>query len=388
MHKQKTVTVNIINRNYPPNTGVTAESAAELAAYLVANGLKVNIIYVDAGHQKSMARRNPPGTSYPIKTLNFGRHVALQLLGNLYESFRLLRKSRSLRPDVTICMTEPPLLNIIAAFFFKKSERWILWSMDLFPEGFSAGNIISENSRLYRFVDGAVRKNKPWHVISLGDHQIAYLKQKFGNNTTFTKLPCGIYTDNSTHEQVPAWATDRSKTILGYCGNIGQAHSDDFIMSVINSMNPDKFKLILALYGLKAKRVLDFAKGKPGVETVAFVERAELKYIDIHLSSLKREWVNISVPSKTVSSVCSGSAFLYHGCEESDNWSLLKEAGWRLPAENGNFVGFLPAFFADVDHTIHQKKIAASRLFTHLRKLKEDAFHDIHQRIMEICSSR
>jgi hypothetical protein len=386
MDKEKRITVNIINRNYPPNTGVIAECAAELVSYLITKGIKVNIIYIDPGAAWQRKFAEQPGTVYPIRGMHLGRSTLAHLLCNLYECFRLLRKSRSLNPDVTICITEPPLLSIAAAFFFGKRDKWILWSMDLFPEGFSVGDgmIVSQTSSIYKFVNRIVRKNKPSHIISLGNYQIKYLQEKFGAPMTFTKLPCGILSDNTAAEKIPAWASDRAKVILGYCGNCGDAHSDELVVSVVKMLDPEKYKIILAPYGMKAKRIIDFAKGKPGVEIVSYVERHELKYIDIHLASLKFEWVNILVPSKTVSAVCSGSAFLYFGSEQSDNWDLLKEAGWIVPSKNTSLENSLADFFADIEPHLNKKKAAAVKLLPQLQALKEGAFSDIHEQINKL----
>lgn len=389
MDEQKAITVNIVNRNYPPHAGITGESAAELASYLLERGIVVNIIHVDAVYRKEGTPQQPVGNSYKIKTFYNGKIKMIRLLSNLYEGVALLRKSQSLGPDLTICMTEPPLLSVCAAMLFTRKDKWVLWSMDLFPEALAAGKIISKANCLYRFLDYIVKNNKPHHVIGLGNFQINYMRQKFGSKMTFTKLPCGIFKLETMGASgpIPSWAMAPSKIILGYCGNLGEAHSYEFIISVIKNLDPEKHKFILAPYGSKAKKVLDFATGRSGVEIVTFVKKCELKYIDVHLASLKQDWVNVCVPSKTVSSVSSGSAFLYFGSEESDNWDLLKDAGWLLPPET-DFNQSVKEFFEQLDSTIGEKKLAAFRLIPQLQQIKQDAFLSIYRHIVQFGASK
>ena len=189
-----------------------------------------------------------------------------------------------------------------------------------------------EGKLFYKVIDKVVLSNKPSHIISLGPYQNEYLLEKYGRSLSSTILPCGVYNaDDQNHVELPSWAKERDKIYLGYCGNLGEAHSMEFLTSVIDCLDATRFKLILALYGAGGAKLADYAEGKPGVEIVSLVKRGELKYIDVHLASLKNEWVNVCVPSKTVSSVCSNATFIYYGTAESDNWELLKGAGWLIP---------------------------------------------------------
>ncbi|SHG92063.1 hypothetical protein SAMN04488109_2478 [Chryseolinea serpens] len=384
MDQQKAITVNIVNRSYPPNSGMTGESAAELAAYLLDKGIQINALHVDADYRKGTVQKKTIGNSHKIKTFYNGKNKFLRLFSNLYEGISILRKSQSLKPDVTICMTEPPLLNICAALIFKKKQKWILWSMDLFPEALSSGRIVTTSGFIYNFLDRIVLKNKPWHIISLGEYQTRYLQNKFGADVTFTNLPCGIYKETSEGSMnPPSWAENKTKIIFGYCGNIGEAHSTEFITSFIDTLNPERHKLVLALYGSKAKEVLAYAEGKPGVEILGFVNRVDMKYIDVHLASLKKEWVNVCVPSKAVSSVCCGSALLYDGDAESDNWHLLQRAGWRLREENLNEE--IASLLKTLDRaTVEQKKSEAVKLAEELNEMKNAAFHQIYSKITSL----
>jgi hypothetical protein len=95
------------------------------------------------------------------------------------------------------------------------------------------------------------------------------------------------------------------------------------------------------------------------------------------LASLLPQWTHISVPSKTVSSVCAGSAFLYYGNEDSDNWFLLRDAGWLIPyginMENG-----VKSFFQQFDtESLKKKKDEAKEIARALNTEKIKTFQKI-----------
>jgi len=244
MKRDSGTVVNILNRNYPPCPGITGESAAELAGYLVDRGLLVNIITVDGEYQGGGGEVKPAGNVFQIKTFYNGKSKAMRLLSNLYEGFSMVRKSGSFSPDVTICMTDPPLLNMWAAMLLRK-RKWILWSMDLYPEAFAAAGLVSKGNLFYKVIDKVVLSNKPSHIISLGPYQNEYLLEKYGRSLSSTILPCGVYNaDDQNHVELPSWAKERDKIYLGYCGNLGEAHSMEFLTSVIDCLDATRFKLI------------------------------------------------------------------------------------------------------------------------------------------------
>ena len=120
MDKAQQIIVNIINRNYPPGPGITSESANELAKFLVQKKIVVNVIHVNALYEGA-GSATPFGNIFSIKTFYNGRNKLLRLFSNLYEGFALLIKSNSLKPDVTICLTDPPLLNFWASLLINKN---------------------------------------------------------------------------------------------------------------------------------------------------------------------------------------------------------------------------------------------------------------------------
>ncbi|HRO42884.1 MAG TPA: hypothetical protein PL009_08620 [Flavipsychrobacter sp.] len=388
MAEQETLSVAIINRIYPPGKGITGESAAELAKFFLSKDIKVNIVHVEAEYNGGHANATSYGSVHKVRTFYNGKGKLIRLFSSLYEGYKLIQKGKKLRADVIICMTDPPLLNFWAALLLPKNTKWMLWSMDIYPEAFIAGKLINANNFFYRLVDKEIKKNPPSHIIALGKYQAAMLHKKYGSSIGITILPCGIYDKNDNENiatELPSWKKD-DKIIIGYCGNLGEAHSTEFLASVIDNIDPNLFTVVLALYGSHASQMLKYAKGKEGVVIIDNVKRKELKYIDIHLASLSENWVNVSVPSKTVSSVCAGSSFLYHGVKTSDNWEILNNAGWII--EGNQIDEQVKSFFSLINkEEIKQKKLNASEVGTQLNTLKKEAFEEIYLQVKSLSRS-
>jgi hypothetical protein len=382
MDSEKKITVAIVNRNYPPSKGITGEAASELATYLCEKNFSVNVIHVNIFYDGGGSEMSPAGNVFQVGSFYNGKNKILRLMANLTEGYRLIKVAKKLPCDVTICMTDPPLLNLWASLLLRK-RKWMLWAMDLYPEAFVSGRLVSSGNFLYKMMNKLLLKGAPQHIIALGPAQKEYLQAKYKDRVTgYSLLPCGVYSEKgSIDADTPRWANDKDKVYLGYCGNLGEAHSLEFLYAVVDNLDTGKFKLILAPYGAKSALLKKYVQGKEGVEVVDAVKRNHLRFIDIHLASLSKEWINVCVPSKTVSAVCSGSAFLYLGEAHSDNWILLQEAGWLLSwSENAGY-GVKKFFAAFQCEELAQKKEAAKRITEKLNVEKIKTFREIADKI-------
>jgi hypothetical protein len=386
MDSEKKIAVTIVNRNYPPSKGVTGEAASELATCLCEKGFEVNVIHVDVFYDGGGSEMAPTGNVFKVGSFYNGKNKILRLMANLTEGYQLIKAAKKLPCDVTICMTDPPLLNLWASLLLRK-RKWMLWAMDLYPEAFVSSRLVSSSNFLYKIINERLLKGAPQHIIALGTAQKKYLQAKYGDSvTSYSILPCGVFCKENSRRaaDTPHWAADKDKVYLGYCGNLGEAHSLEFLYAVVDNLDADKFKLILAPYGAKSALLKKYVCGKKGVEVVDAVGRNHLQLIDIHLASLSKEWTNVCVPSKTVSAVCSGSAFLYLGEAHSDNWILLQEAGWLLSWSENVEEGVKKFFAAFRREELTHKKEAAQRIAEQLNREKTEAFREIADKIREL----
>ncbi|MEM9412128.1 MAG: hypothetical protein AAGA30_13510 [Planctomycetota bacterium] len=353
----------IVNRNYPPRKGVTGESACLLAESLNQNpNLKISVVTVRSNYAGGGSSMEPVGEVHEIVSFYDGKQKILRLFSGFLESALLIWKAKRLRGTVTIVMTDPVFLSAIAAVLLR-NKNWALWSMDLYPDAFISSNLVQPTNPLYRLLHWIVYRSPPQFLIALGKLQADYLNQQYRAKIPNTILPCGVF-QPASNVPYPAWKKlNQDKIILGYCGNLGEAHSVDFLKFVLKHLDPKKYHLVLSVYGAKAQRFLDQVDAQQsGITMIDGVSRQQLCLIDIHLVSLLTKWSHVCVPSKAVSAVCSGSAFVFYGTQNCDNWDMLGEAGWLIDeADATNLDSNVKNLLGQIDHTELQSKKTAAR---------------------------
>lgn len=359
----------IVNRHYPPNPGITGESAWDLTKYLIEKyGIEVRIVHVKRSDLGGGQTRQPIGTTFEIATIYKGKNGILKLVAGFFDGLFLLIKTLRVPRGPVLCMTSPPLLPFWASWLLPLfGVRWALWSMDLFPEGFAADGLIKNTNPIYRFVRWVTYRLAPSHLFSLGPNQAQYIQESYQKTIPTTVIPCGVLLDQPRDAELPDWRKEDGKIYFGYAGNLGDAHSDTFLLSFLKYFNPEKHQLILAIYGTKSAQVLAAAKGMEGVTILKNIPRSQLHFIDVHLVSLLTKWTHIAVPSKAMSSVCAGGTILFCGSKEADTWALLHKAGWQIE-ESGNIENQVREFLIRITlNEVLQKKIAANSVADDLK---------------------
>ncbi len=416
----------IVNRHYPPNPGITGESAWDLAKYLIEkHDTEVHIVHIIGNDDGGGQVRQPVGVIHSLSSIYTGNNKILKQLSGFLDGYFLLKKAKNISDTAPIiCMTSPPLLPFWASLLLKR-RQWALWSMDLFPEAFVAIGMIAEKSFLYRYFLRKTYQNRPTKLIALGQKQAEFIQGKYkiftppnppqqgtvrraglltplpteeGSGATnasvelltplpfgegsgvglSTILPCGVIFHQTYETELPSWRKKNDgKIYFGYCGNLNDAHNENFLIEFIKAFDPQKHHLILALYGKKAEKMLEFARNQAEITILANVPRSQLNFIDVHLVSLISKYTHLMIPSKAVSAVASGGAMLFCGNPESDNWDMLQTAAWLIN-EEGNLGKQMSKFLSDLtQETLLEKKQNARKLNINLQKMVIDGYEEI-----------
>jgi len=340
MERSKRLNVTIVNRNYPPSKGIISESPSDLAKHFVDKGFNVHIVHTDGSYAGGGGMSEVVGTVHKVKAFYNGKNKLIRLMASMVEGYLLIAKARKINKGTIIVMTAPALLNFWASKLLrKKNIPWVYWSMDLFPEAFVAGKLITKSNPIYKYFHKESYSYAPEGLLALGEIQATFLEEKFNKKIDKVILPCGILlhqkNNNKTSDSTPEWKNEEHKIYLGYVGNLGEAHSVEFIKWVIDNLDHERQHLILVLYGSKAQEVKNYIKDKEkGITLLDHIPRAQLKHIDLHLVSLEPEWVNLCVPSKLLSAVHKSSVFLFFGTAHCDSWQYLQRAGWLIEKDN------------------------------------------------------
>lgn len=379
----------ILNRNFPPNAGITGYSAAELAAYLQQHGVEVHVVTAAGNYEGGVRSAGPIEgvTIHRVRKVYDGKNKILRLVGSLLEGRRMAAKAGSLQISPVITLTDPPLLNSwVARLGLRVQIPWIYWVMDIYPEAFAAAGLLKRGSSLYRYIKRCSLGSSPAHLIALGPQQGEYVQKDYARSLPMSILPCGV-------DQIekpltpPGWLPPGRKIILGYIGNLGQAHDPGFVEAVIAALDPEKHHFILSAYGIHAARVLKHAARFKHVSILPEVKRNELGFIDIHLVSLEPAWDHVCVPSKAVSAICAGGSLLLCATDQGDNWHLLNKAAWRIdpgadmPAAVTRMLNPLtPAMVAD-------KRQNAGTVCQTLLQMRTDGFAEILNAVRRLQTS-
>jgi hypothetical protein len=321
--------ISIIDRYYPPNPAISGEMACDMATHIIQSfpDVKVTAHYVDVSYLGGGSQMRVAGGLSSFRPLYAGRKKMPRLMSSLYEGHKLAANGLK-GADLLIALSDPPLLCYWASLLSaRKKVPWIYYCMDCYPDVFVAGDLLSRTNPICTYIKRSMSENPPGLLIALGKGQAGLIQSGFDAAIQHVILPCGVH-DEEMAVQSPAWKEDDGKIYFGYIGNLGEAHSADFITDFINILDGGKHKLILSVYGSKARETLCAVKGHPAVAIVDSLKREELHYIDVHLVSLLPSWTHVSVPSKAVSAVCAESAIIFNGKRDVDTWQMLGEAGW------------------------------------------------------------
>jgi len=374
MGGENKIKVTLVNRYYPPNQSITGESAAELASFLIkkSSNFDVNVVSIDADYKGKVHSSDTIGNAHLIKSYYNGKSKIFRFFANFFEGYQLIKKAIKINSDVIICLTDPPLVNFWAGILCKKSKTpWILWSMDLYPEAFSSARLVSENNFVYKYLLKKINQNIPDYLIALGDVQKQYLFNKFNKEIDHNVLPCGIH-NTPKNTEIPLWRKDDDKIYFAYAGNLGEAHSDQFLSSFISLMDKEKHQLILSVYGAKSAKILTQSKNKEYITIIDRLNKPDFPHVDIHLVSLLPRWTNVCVPSKAVSAICSESTMLFNGINNSDTVQMFSDASWIIDFSNDvkKEKNELDKFFKSINKSEIKTKRSNAKLIT--EKLNND----------------
>ena len=326
----------LINGIYPPDNGASGREANQFAGRLIQTGIDVTIVTTDRSYNAQANNHSYNGKVIRVKSRSLGPSKLFRLAASFWESYFLLKKAKSLKPDTFIVCTDPPLLNWYSSMMLQ-GEKWIMWTMDLYPEAFVANKLISDKSWIKgswinSLYERRLKNNPPTALMYLGEKQREFVQNKYG----FFGIPnfiisCGIRENiNQKSGDIPDWKTDSTRTYFAYCGNLGEAHSKEFLIGLIDLSDPNKHCFVLNLFGARAEEVKRSVGNKKNVHVVPWIEDGDMRLIDIQIVTLKKEWTHICVPSKAISSICYTTPIIFHGSPKGDINNSLSESSWFI----------------------------------------------------------
>jgi len=317
------------NRSYWPDTGATGQLLTELAEDLVStHGMEVTVVtgYPLTSNGTTLpprATRNgvrivrAPGTTLSPRRF-FGRalNYLTYFLSAVWAAVRLPRQ------DVTIALTDPPIIGL-AALAARPRHGMVFFCQDIFPEvaglleDFRSPAINAVLDRLNRFlVQRAAR------IIALGDTMASRLVH--GKGADAAKLTV-IHNWADTSAIVPSDKRNafakahnlESRFVVLHAGNIGLSQNLDVVIEAAGLLTSRTDILFLFIGDGNRKSALEAAVAARRLTNVRFLPfqpRDQLRWTyassDVCLVSLKPGLAGYIVPSKLYPILAAGRPYI------------------------------------------------------------------------------
>lgn len=316
------------NRSYWPDTGATGQLLTELAEDLVANhDIDVTVVTgypVAAGSPlpSSETRNGVRIVRARGTTLSTRRFTGRATNYLTYFFSALWTALRLPRQDVTIALTDPPIIGL-AALAARPRHGVIFFCQDIFPEvaglleDFHSPIINALLERLNRFM-----LRRAARIIALGDTMASRLVHGKGADPDRLTV---IHNWADTAAIVPSAKTNAfsvahgldSSFVLLHAGNIGLSQNLDVVIEAAALLKPRRDIVILFIGDGNRRAALQSLAASRGLDNVRFLPfqpRDQLRWTyassDVCLVSLKAGLAGYIVPSKLYPILAAGRPYI------------------------------------------------------------------------------
>lgn len=351
-----------VNQHYTPDVAATGQCLADLAEHLVREGYDVEVMAsrtrYASGQVSAPARETVNGVRVNrLSATGFGRKTHLGRIAD-YASFYAKVLGALLtgpRYDGVVFLTTPPLISLVGRIVrLLRGQRYGIWSMDLHPEAEVAAGMLREKSvsaRLLSWLDGLAYRGADF-VVDLG----AYMQKRVLAKGVEPSRARTVHIWGGKSEAVVAGETNpltehfglADKFVVMYSGNAGIVHDFGAVFEAMRVLRDDPRVFFLFV-----------GNGPRRADVEAFAERARLTnfayhdYVprhmlrhslsvaNVHLISLRSEFVGISVPSKLYGAMASARPILFVGPTQCETADAIRDARCGVtvdPSDGGDVV--------------------------------------------------
>ncbi len=356
----------VLNQYYWPGVEATAHLLTELCEVL-ADEFEVTVItgrlrdhdpLARPGHTERNGVRIVRVNSTAFERAKLGRR-AVNYVTYLLQSFRAAATTR--RPDVVVCMTDPPVIGTVAYLVARRFRAPLLViSQDVFPE------IAVELKRLENpVIVGALRVLIRWYlkradrVVAIGETMRRRLVEKGADSEHLTVIPNWVDTTVlSPRPRDNEWAQENGLAkgfVVMHSGNIGHAQNLDSLVRAGSFLRDlDDLSIVLIGTGAPLGYVEELARLLE-VDAARFmpyqpreVLSQSLSAADVHVVGLARGLSGYVVPSRLYGILAVGRPVIVCADAESETAQVVGEVGCGVVIEPGR-----PELLADAIRTAH-----------------------------------
>jgi colanic acid biosynthesis glycosyl transferase WcaI len=339
----------LLNEYFPPDTSATAKCAAQVAVAL-AEKHRVTVV---AGrpsydpterHSRYLLRREVRGnlivervgsTAYP--RFQMRRRVANYLT---YLSLAIPR-ALSIRSDVVLAMTDPPIEGIAGAAVARLSHRPFVYNIrDMYPDMAVGGSIVRPGSFTARWEAmhrWALRRAA--RVVVLGEDMRDRIVSKGVDPGRVVISRDGInIPENTPSPENPVAREIRGdfRFVLIHAGNLGFYGAWQTLISAVRMLENESVGLVFIGEGAMKSQIEAMAAGCRAIRFLPFRPASEIPLVlssgDMHVVTVKRGLEGVVVPSKLYPTLAAGRPVLGIAPEECDVVRVIRRTDCGLAA--------------------------------------------------------
>ena len=333
----------VLNQYYWPGVEATAQLLAQLCEAL-ARDYDVTVVTGHLyGHELPAEEIRNGVRIVRVRSTSYERSQIHRRAAN-YASYlgdTVLTALRDRRPDLVLCMTDPPIVGdvglIVATRF---GVPLLVISQDVFPE------IAERVGRLENpLVLGVLRRlvalylRRADHVVAIGDTMKRRLEQRGAPAERVTVIPNWVDTSElAPHPRRNAWSAEQfvdDAFVVMHSGNVGHAQDLDTLVRAATFLRDlARLQILVVGFGARYGELTDLAERLEVTDKIRFLgyqprERLSLSLssADLHYVGLARGLSGYVVPSRLYGILSVGRPVLVAADADSETVRLVEEVG-------------------------------------------------------------
>jgi colanic acid biosynthesis glycosyl transferase WcaI len=333
----------VLNQYYWPGIEATAQLLTELCEALAEDADVTVITGVLRGHEDEPRRVVHNGVEIVrVPSTSFERSRLFARAANYmtYLSNALVRAVRGRRPDIVLCMTDPPVIADIALLVARRYRApLVVISQDVFPE-IAVQLKRLENPVAVRLLRSLVSLylRRADRIVAIGDTMRRRLEEKGAPPDRIRVIPNWVDTQRLTpQDRANHWAQGgrlHEKFVVMHSGNVGHAQDlDSLIRAATFLRDLDDLVILVIGSGARHNELVTLAELLE-VDHVHFlyyqsrgVLPQSLSAADVHVVGLAPGLAGYVVPSRLYGILSAGRPVIVAADETSETARLVREVG-------------------------------------------------------------
>jgi colanic acid biosynthesis glycosyl transferase WcaI len=341
----------VLNQYYWPGIEATAQLLTELCEAL-AGDVDVKVVTgVPRGHEEEPRRLVHNGVQiHRVPSTSFERSKLMARASNYvtYLSNALLHALRGPRPDIVLCMTDPPIVADIALVVARRyGVPLVVISQDVFPE-IAVQLKRLENpvaTRLLRTLVSAYLRRAD-RIVAIGDTMRRRLEEKGAPPERVRVIPNWVDTARlAPRGKANAWSEHigvHEKFVVMHSGNVGHAQDLDSLVRAGTFLRDlHDLEILIIGSGARHNELVELA-GLLEVEQVRFMYYQSrellplsLSAADVHVVGLAPGLAGYVVPSRLYGILAVARPVIVAADEDSETAQVVERIGCGIVVAPG-----------------------------------------------------